>query len=357
MDNKEKFDLWYKQNEISESAYFYLNNGFYELKYNALFDSNYRISIAISTFKRSSLLVRLLDSIIAQEYDKEKIEIVIVDDCSNDETATVVNNYISSHQEVKIKFFINECNVGVGQSKKHAYLECSGDIIIFADDDDYFIDTSYFSLLNDTYLTNCDCTMTVAGTIVNYEKENVFELQKINFDLPITNKDYINGFVATYTKPNSMFTMSLKANSMRDISYDELLYFNDTPIYLFGLLAEGKVFPLNRAVGIYFVNGKNMTGNARLDYILGNLDAKHDIYCRAVSKGLLIAPHKWYYTNIGMTASYYLKGNQNVKSDDLQVWQWLKEHFTRLSYFRYVLSVIVYRLRRNLPVKLSFIKI
>lgn len=357
MQNTDLFNDWFSKDEISSSALYYLENGDYELQKDSVFDNQLKISIAISTYKRSNLLVRLLDSIISQSYDKTKVEIVIVDDYSNDTTSEIIHDYMKSHPDSFIDFSINEHNMGVGQSKKNAYLKCSGDIVIFADDDDYFIDNQYFSLINNIYLNNPDCSMTVAGTITHFEKDDIFELQRINFDSPISNVEYINGFVFTYTKPNSMFTMSLRASCMKKVSFEELSYFNDTPLYLFGLLAEGMVYPINKAVGIYYVNGKNMTGNARLDYILGNLDAKHDIYNRAIQLGIINNPKEWYYNNIGMTASYYLKFNVDVKSDDVQVWEWVKGHYSRFDYLRYVLSVITYRLRRKLPVKLKYIKL
>lgn len=357
MANSSIFDEWYANEEISSSALFYLKNKKFEEK-KVLYDEDlYKISIAISTYKRSNLLLRLVDSIISQTYDQSKIEIVIVDDCSNDDTSVIVSKYIRDHSEYSITFLENEKNLGVGESKKKAYIKCTGDIIIFADDDDYFIDNSYFLSLNDMYKSHENCLMTVAGTIVNFEKENSYELQKLNFCDPISNKEYLNGFVRNYTKPNSMFTMSLRANKMISVSLEELIYFNDTPLYLYGLLADGMVYPMNKAVGIYYVNGKNMTGNARLDYILGNLEAKDDIYRRAIKSDLISQPLKWYRYNIGMTASYYLKFNRDPKAEDKLVWTWLKEHYSLLYYYHYIFNVIVYRRKHSLPVKMKYIKL
>ena len=311
-----------------------------------------KISVAVSTYRRSDLLIRLLDSINVQNYDN--CEIIIVDDASGDDTPSKVNKYKENHPEMNIRFYVNEQNLGVGESKKRAYKECNGDIIIFSDDDDYYIDPSYFFQLNDIYKKNADCIMTITSGIIHYEKENKYVPQEFNVVFPITNKAYFNGFVFQYSKP-PIIAISMKAASLEDNSLDQLLYFNDTPIYLFKLLTDGMVYPLKYPVGIYCLHGKNMMGNARPEFILCNLEAKDDIFRRAMKKNMVTHPRKWYYYNIGMTANYYLKGNKKVSPDDRLVWKWVKDHFRIDDYYRFMFSVIISRIKNKLPINIKYL--
>ncbi len=125
--------------------------------------SKLKISVLISTYRRSAYLIRLLDSIKNQNYTN--CEIIIVDDASNDDTSKRVKKYRAENPELQIIYLVNEQNLGVSESKKRAYMKASGDIIIFVDDDDYYIESSYFSMLAQLYEKHSDCTMTIASTI------------------------------------------------------------------------------------------------------------------------------------------------------------------------------------------------
>lgn len=354
--NYKKFTSWLNNGNITKSAYDVLmSQNFFVAKESKCNDTKQlKISVAISTYRRSALLIRLLDSIRSQIYDN--IEIVVVDDCSKDETESVIKQYMTANAALQIKFLVNEKNKGVGPTKKRAFLQCTGDIIIFSDDDDYYIDNTYFSTLNQIYSNNPECVMTIAGSIKHYEMEDAYYLHEINFDHPITTVDYLNGFAYKYTKPNSLFPMSVSSKNANAVTLERLLYFNDTSLYLISLLGDGMVFPIHHAVGIYYMNGKNMTGNNRADYIVANLEAKEDIYNRALEKRLLVSPKQWHYRNITITSSHYLIGNKNVEPEEYEVWKWIKEHFPLRVYYYYVLRVVIARIRRGKSVNFRYIK-
>ena len=311
-----------------------------------------KISVTISTYKRPDYLFRLLESIFQQEYNN--YEIIIVDDSSPSSTQTIIADYIKSHSDKTILFSSNKTNMGTGLSKKIAYLQCSGDIIIFCDDDDYYTDNTYFSTLNKIYANNPDCIMTIAGTTAYYSARNEYVPLTINFSSKISNCEYFNGFTVEYVKPHSMFTMSLRASSAKSNNFSELSYFNDTSLYLFGLLADGMVYPINKSVGVYFVHENNMTGNVKAEYTIENLISKDNIYKRAISKGMLNNERKWYLHNIGATSDNHLKYNKRVNPEDKKVWQWIKEHYSAIEYYKYVASVFRYRIKNRLPINISY---
>ena len=65
------------------------------------------VSVVIPTYNRSKTLKRALDSVIIQDY--RPIEIIIIDDCSNDGTQDMLKNYNSG--DVNIKYFYNKTNL------------------------------------------------------------------------------------------------------------------------------------------------------------------------------------------------------------------------------------------------------
>jgi glycosyltransferase involved in cell wall biosynthesis len=93
-----------------------------------------KISIALATYNGEKYLYQLLTSLQAQTL--KPFELVVIDDCSSDNSVKIVNDYSFSFGK---KIFVNEKNMGpVYTFKKLAGL-CKGDFIAFCDQDDVWI--------------------------------------------------------------------------------------------------------------------------------------------------------------------------------------------------------------------------
>lgn len=90
-------------------------------------------SIIITTYNRSQLLIRALNSLISQT--EEDWEAIIVDDGSTDDTYSQVWPYLRSY--VKIKY-LRKTHSGEATSKNEGILSSSGKFISFLDSDDEF---------------------------------------------------------------------------------------------------------------------------------------------------------------------------------------------------------------------------
>ena len=310
MSNILYFEKLYKDKCLSESTYKYLLSGEVKESSSKEFDKfvEKKISIAISTYNRNKLLIRMLNSIINQNYSN--YEIIIIDDNSNDETSETIKNYVEIYSGKKIIYKKNKYNLGVTQSKRNGYDLCTGDIIVFADDDDYYIDHDYFKKLNRIYSLYDDCIMTVASTLYHYEKDDSYKYYDVSVGLPASNVDYLNGFVTKFRKPGSMFTLSLNAKKMKQIHYDELNCFNDMSLYLYAALAEGSVYSLKEAVGVYSVQLISMTSGVSAAYTIQNLEAKIDIGKKAVLQKYINEQDyfKWIYAQTLPTLMNFYNG-------------------------------------------------
>ena len=90
------------------------------------------ISIAMCTYNGERFVKEQIDSIIAQSYTK--FELIVVDDCSKDNTINIIKDYQS--KDDRIKLFQNENNLGFVKNFEKAISLCSGDYIALADQDD-----------------------------------------------------------------------------------------------------------------------------------------------------------------------------------------------------------------------------
>lgn len=95
------------------------------------------ISVAMATYNGESYVEEQLDSIRLQT--KQVDEIVIVDDCSTDQTTKVVKNYMEQHSEVNIILYENDNNLGYKKNFQKALSLCGGDIVFLCDQDDVWM--------------------------------------------------------------------------------------------------------------------------------------------------------------------------------------------------------------------------
>ena len=90
------------------------------------------ISVAMATFNGADYIREQIISILAQ--DTKPIEIIIVDDASNDSTMDILQNLAIKHSIIKIH--INEINLGHVAAFKQAVSKCTGRYIALSDQDD-----------------------------------------------------------------------------------------------------------------------------------------------------------------------------------------------------------------------------
>lgn len=90
------------------------------------------VSIACATYNGEKYLVQQLESLINQTY--KNIEIIIVDDKSEDSTVAIIQNYVAKHNFIKYKQ--NSSNIGVVKTFERAIMDCSGEFIALCDQDD-----------------------------------------------------------------------------------------------------------------------------------------------------------------------------------------------------------------------------
>lgn len=102
-----------------------------------------KISIIIPSYNREKVIVRTLDSILAQTF--EDWECLIVDDHSTDSTWAVLEEYAS--KSPKIRIFKNERTKGACGARNTGLWKAESDLVQFFDSDDEM----YPELLSDLY--------------------------------------------------------------------------------------------------------------------------------------------------------------------------------------------------------------
>ena len=91
-----------------------------------------KVSVIIPTYNREKTISRCIDSVLKQTY--KNIEIVIIDDCSNDNTEQIILNL--SNNNDKIKYYKLPNNKGACYARNYGIRKSTGDYIALLDSDD-----------------------------------------------------------------------------------------------------------------------------------------------------------------------------------------------------------------------------
>ena len=93
------------------------------------------VSIVMPAYNASAYIRKSIQSIQHQTY--ENWELLIVEDCSKDDTLSLINELAVSDSRIKI--FVNDVNSGAALSRNKALREASGKWVAFLDGDDLWM--------------------------------------------------------------------------------------------------------------------------------------------------------------------------------------------------------------------------
>ena len=94
-----------------------------------------RVSVIIPVYNAERYIDKALESVFAQTY--KDVEIVIVDDCSKDNSIQIIKEYQKEHPEIIC--FIQSKNMGAGVARNKALELASGQYVAFLDSDDVWL--------------------------------------------------------------------------------------------------------------------------------------------------------------------------------------------------------------------------
>ena len=108
-------------------------------------NSNHKlVSIITPCYDSDKYINKLLDSVLIQNYPN--VEMIVVDDGSNDESAKIIKSYINKFKDRKYSlFYIYQNNKGQSSAVNKALKLVKGDYLVWPDADDYYADREAIS--------------------------------------------------------------------------------------------------------------------------------------------------------------------------------------------------------------------
>lgn len=114
------------------------------------------VSLIIPIYNVEQYLIECLESVIGQDYDHEKYEIILINDGSKDRSGEIAKQYAS--QNGNIVYFEKE-NGGQASARNLGIKQAKGKYISFIDSDDYCSSTYISSLVSSIIENNSDISI------------------------------------------------------------------------------------------------------------------------------------------------------------------------------------------------------
>jgi glycosyltransferase involved in cell wall biosynthesis len=113
------------------------NNGDVKARFSEVVKGNYLkapVTIAIPSYNSDSFIEETISSILNQSYPIE--EILVVDDCSTDDTILIVNSMMAKDEKLDIKLIINDENIGYQRNWNKCLTITDSDYVLILHADD-----------------------------------------------------------------------------------------------------------------------------------------------------------------------------------------------------------------------------
>lgn len=244
-----------------------------------------KISIIVPVFNGEKFLSRAIDSVLNQKTQYE-YEILIVNDCSTDNTQMIIDNYTMLNKN--IKSLKNEENIGVNESRNKAIMESEGELIAFLDADDVWYENkiekqvevfkkyknislcfSDFSIYNEDDKYICDNFQYWKFFKMTINKRKDVQVRKDIFSSII--KENVIGTSCVMVRKDKL----LKTDMFRS----ELGYSQDWDLWL--KLAVNNTFAfINEPLMKYYMMSDSITRKKRTKTHLISIVEKYKEYCK-----------------------------------------------------------------------------
>lgn len=142
-----KFNKWLYLYSIVTAA-FLLSKYFFGFMYREVpIDVNYTpgVSILIPCFNEEEWIQKTILSCINQDYPIDKLEVIVIDDCSSDRSVEKIKEIIEKLKQEdgkfeissRIKYIVQEKNSGKREALAKGAMEAKHDLIVFVDSDSF----------------------------------------------------------------------------------------------------------------------------------------------------------------------------------------------------------------------------
>jgi glycosyltransferase involved in cell wall biosynthesis len=173
---------------------------------------NKMISIVIPTYNCAGLLSEMVNAIVSQTY--KDWELIVVDDGSTDNTATIMDSYVTDERVIYVTR-PTTIRKGAQGCRNYGFSLAKGEYVCFFDSDDLISRTCLEERISFIEKERCDYAIFPAATFQDDVKE--YKLSKMGVP---TGEDILTSFLSHYAQ-FTVWTAIYRKNAIENIQWDE----------------------------------------------------------------------------------------------------------------------------------------
>lgn len=227
-------------------------------------EKNIKVSVVITAYNVEKYIKKAINSVLNQTY--KNIEIVVVEDCSTDNTLKFIKGLQKSDLAFPINLVQHKENVGAGLSRRDGIKASTGDFIMLLDADDWLNGDYIEHLVDKQKETGAD----IVGGGITYCYEDTDKFETETFGTTVSEGfqkfvDYNDGKIV-------FLNNKIVRSTMYDtVEYCDRRYVEDTPVIMKLLYNANKVAYVNEAGYNY------LQRNTSLCHVSSRW--KHNLFC------------------------------------------------------------------------------
>lgn len=208
------------------------------------------VSVAMVAYRQAHLIECAIKG-VARQKAPFRIELIVVDDCSPDDTYEVAKRMQRRYPDI-VRAFRNESNIGLQRNYLRAFGRCRGKYLALCDADDYWCDHSKLRRQVEYMEAHPECAVTFHRVINHYAGTGVKSLsnprQKTDCGIAeLSRENFITNCSVVYRR-ELVDLKSLPAWISKDV-------WPDYPVHML-YAAKGDIHYFSRPMAVYRQGGK-----------------------------------------------------------------------------------------------------
>ena len=210
------------------------------------------VSIIVPVYNVEQYIEECINSIITQTY--EKLEIILVDDGSPDNSGKICDQY--AEKDIRIKV-IHKKNGGLSSARNAGIAVATGDLITFCDSDDVILPQTISRYIEIQQKYNCDVVSCESLLYKNGNTSIIEFYHKSNSITSFLGEDFVRGFL-NYSYDCSVCNKLYKKEVIGNRRFKEGKT-NEDILFQYEVLKDKSIVHVNDGLYLYRMNESGIT--------------------------------------------------------------------------------------------------
>lgn len=239
-----------------------------------------KFSIIIPIYNVEKYIRECLESVIHQDFPTDQYEILVIDDCSPDSSAYIVEDIMVKHPAVRL--IRHSENKHLGGARNTGIRNAKGDWIFFVDSDDKWMSSTvlkHFDSLIKEYPASVSVVRSISYTSISNDGKNKDLIKADNSfsdNVIIPGKSYVARTEMFYNVWTSCYNINfLRTN---DIFFREHIVFEDSDWSTKVILRAPKIALIDFPFYGYRINPQSITNQPSLKSFEDNISSVFALY-------------------------------------------------------------------------------